>query len=307
MLESLMFKTIIAKLLRLLPNKAEKAPMVPLLPVEMKKDFLVDTSVQPTYISFYYPLNARQKKLPVYVNLHGGAFIMNDKEMDDPYCRFLANQTGCVVLNIGYARAPEHPFPNAIEQVYEILQWTKSRAGDLNIDSERIMVGGQSSGANIAAALCLYLEEKQDTPPLLQVLSYPMLDFITPHADKPEPKWLRARFPQVANFLNMCYVPERHQAENPLASPVRADIGSRLAPALMIIAEHDAFRTEGEVYAEKLRVAGVEVQDEIFEGCYHAFTHVGPKEKAEQAWNLIAEKIKEALNSYEGRTVKSTQ
>lgn len=307
MFESLMFKTIVAKSLRLLPNEAEKTPMVPLLPIEMKKDFLVDTSVKPTYISFYYPLNAGQKKLPVYVNLHGGAFIMNDKEMDDPYCRFLANQTGCVVLNIGYARAPEYPFPNAIEQSYEILQWAKNRADDLNIDPERIMVGGQSSGANIAAALCLYLEEKQDTPPLLQVLSYPMLDFITPHADKPEPKWLRARFPQVANFLNMCYVPEKNQAENPLASPVCADIGNRLSPALILIAEHDAFRTEGEFYAKKLKAAGIEVHDELFEGCYHAFTHLGPKEKAEQAWNLIAEKIEEALISYENQTKKSAQ
>ncbi|AQQ54988.1 carboxylesterase [Planococcus lenghuensis] len=300
-----MFKTIVARLLRLLPNEAEKTTMVPLLPIETKKDFLVDTSVKPTYISFYYPLNAGQEKLPVYVNFHGGAFIMNDKKMDDPYCRFLANETGCVVLNIGYVRAPEYPFPNAIQQGYEILHWMKGRAEDLNIDPERIMVGGQSSGANIAAALCLYLEEKQDNQPLLQVLSYPMLDFVTPHAEKPEPKWLRAQFPQVANFLNMCYVPEKHQAENPLASPVLANVGNSLAPALMLIAEHDAFRTEGEFYAEKLRAAGIEVHDEIFEGCYHAFTHQGPKEKAEQAWNLIAEKIREALAAYESRTEKN--
>ena len=290
-----MLTIIGAKLLRLLPDPSIKNPTISPQPVKMKKDFLVDTKVQPTYLSFYYPLGAEQEKLPVYINFHGGAFIMNDKELDDPYCRFLANHTGCIILNIGYAKAPEYPFPKPIEQSYELLQWMKNRAEELKIDPERIMVGGQSSGANIAAALCLYLEEKQDDQPLLQVLSCPMLDFVTPHADKPEPKWLRARYPQVANFLNMCYLPDPTQASNPLASPVCANIGSGLAPALIVIAEKDAFRPEGELYAEKLKAAGIKVQVEIFEGVSHAFTHTGPKNEAEQAWKLVAEKIKETI------------
>ena len=87
---------------------------------------------------------------------------MNDKELDDPYCRYLANQAECVVLNVEYGKAPEYPFPKAIEQGYEIIQWMKGRAEELGIDAEKVMVGGQSSGANIAAALCLYLEEKGD-------------------------------------------------------------------------------------------------------------------------------------------------
>ncbi|MGI2327255.1 alpha/beta hydrolase [Planococcus sp. YIM B11945] len=261
----------------------------------MKQDFLVDTSVQPTYLSFYYPIGAEEESLPVYVNFHGGAFIMNDKELDDPYCRFLANETGCVVLNVGYAKAPEFPFPKPIEQSYEILQWMKNRALELKIDPNRIMVGGQSSGANLAAALCLYLDEKRDDQPLLQVLSCPMLDFVTPHADKPEPKWLRAKFPQAAHFLNMCYLPDLTQASNPLASPVCADIKKGFAPALILLAEHDAFRPEGEVYAEKLKAAGIKVHVELFEGVSHAFTHNGPNNMAEKAWKLVAVKIKEAI------------
>ncbi|WP_367281438.1 alpha/beta hydrolase [Planococcus shixiaomingii] len=270
-------------------------------PVKEKKDFLVDTSVQPTYLSFYYPLGAKQENYPVYINFHGGAFIMNEKELDDPYCRFLANETGCVILNIDYAKAPEYPFPKPLEQSYEILQWIKNRAHELKIDPKQIMVGGQSSGANIAAALCLYLEDKADSQPLLQVLSCPMLDFVTPHADKPEPNPLRAKYPQVANFLNMCYLPDRTQASNPLASPVYAEIERGLAPALVIVAEHDAFRPEAELYVEKLKAAGIEVHDEVFEGVSHAFTHLGPKDKAEKAWKLVAEKITEAVDLYEER------
>ncbi|QFT89625.1 Carboxylesterase NlhH [Bacillus sp. THAF10] len=293
------FKTMIAKLLRLLPNKAKKTPMIPLQQVKMKKDMIVETTIQRTKISLYYPLEAKTKKFPVYINFHGGAFIMNEKEMDDPYCRFLANQAECVVVNVDYGKAPEYPFPKPIEQGYEVLQWLKNRADELSIDKEKIMVGGQSSGANIAAALCLYLEEKGENQPLLQVLSCPMLDFVTSHADKPEPDKWRARYPQVANFINMCYVPEKEQAEHPLASPVHAEIFGHLAPALILIAEYDAFKPEAERYAEKLNAAGVNVQVKLFQDCYHAFTHLGPKESANEAWGLIAREIRAVVESNE--------
>ncbi|MBM7662830.1 acetyl esterase [Bacillus mesophilus] len=292
-----MFTVMIAKLLRLLPNEAKKTPMLPFQQVKMKKDVVVETSVQPTNISLYYPLEAQQKNLPVYINFHGGAFIMHEKEMDDPYCRYLANQAECVVVNVDYAKAPEYPFPKPIEQGYDILQWIKRRADELNINAEKMMVGGQSSGANIAAALCLFLEEKGESQPLLQVLSCPMLDFATPHANKPEPDKWRARYPQVAHFLNMCYVPDNGQAEHPLASPVRAEVSGTLASALILIAEHDAFRPEAESYSQKLKAAGVNVQEEIFRDCKHAFTHLGPKERAEEAWKLVASKIREVAES----------
>lgn len=290
-------KVIIAKLLRLFPNKAAKNPLVDHQPVKTKKDLIVDTSAGPTAISLYYPMETEHKKPPVYINFHGGAFIMNDMKMDDPYCRYLANETGCVVLNIDYVKAPEYPFPVAIEQSYDVYRWMKAHADELDIDSEKVMVGGQSSGGNIAAAFCLHLEEKSEKQPLLQALSYPMLDFITSYAKKPEPNKLRAKFPQVAHFLNACYVPKREMAWNPLASPVHAEVNDRLAPALILIAEHDAFRPEAQTYADKLKAAGVSVQDVLFTGCSHAFTHLGPKEKAQAAWELIARNIREAAGT----------
>ncbi|WP_343044736.1 alpha/beta hydrolase [Saccharibacillus qingshengii] len=296
-----MFTLITAKLMRLLPNQAKKRPMLLVEPVKEKKERQVDTSVKPVDLSLYYPLQAEAKKFPVYVNFHGGAFIMHEKEMDDPYCRYLANRTGCVVVNVDYAKAPEYPFPRPLEQVYEVFRWLKQNAGELNIDAAKIMVGGQSSGANLAAALCLYLEEKKERQPLLQVLSCPMLDFATPYADKPETDKWRARYPQVAHFLNLCYVPGKGQAEHPLASPVRAALSDRLAPALILIAEDDAFRPEAEYYAKKLTEAGVEVESKVFKDCKHSFTHFGPKEKAEEAWQRVASAIREAAGkSIEG-------
>lgn len=294
-------KIIIAKLLRLFPNKAEKNPMVDHQPVKAKKDVVVETSAGPAAVSFYYPLETEKEKHPVYINFHGGAFIMHDKEMDDPYCRYLANRTGCVVLNIDYVKAPEYPFPKAIEQSYDVFRWMKAHADELDIDPEKVMVGGQSSGGNIAAAFCLHLENKKEKQPLLQVLAYPMLDFVTSYARKPEPNRLRAKFPQAAHFLNLCYVPEKEMARDPLASPVYADVNDQLAPALLLIAEHDAFRPEAQQYGEKLKTAGVSVHNVLFKDCSHAFTHFGPKEKAMEAWQLIAQKIREAAGLQEVR------
>ncbi|GGF20295.1 hypothetical protein GCM10010954_18820 [Halobacillus andaensis] len=292
-----MLTHIVARSLRLLPNQEKKAPMVPCQEVKEIREIMIETSVKDTYVSCYYPLGTSVKKLPVYMNFHGGAFIMNDKEMDDPYCRQLANHTGSMVVNVDYAKAPEHPFPEPVEQAYELIQWIRANAGSLGIDPERIAIGGQSSGANIAAALCLLLKERQAPQPTLQVLCYPMLDFVTPHADKPEPDPRRAKFPQVANFLNKCYVPGQEQAEHPFASPVLAENVEGIANALVIVGEYDAFNPEAGRYAEKLKNAGVPVRHEVFENCTHAFTHLGPKQKAEEAWALIEEEVRKAYRS----------
>ncbi len=287
-----MFTLTAARLLRLLPNRAKKTPMLLLEPVKEKKERKVETSVKTADVSFYYPSETERDKFPVYINLHGGAFIMHDKEMDDPYCRYLANRAECVVANVEYAKAPEYPFPKPIEQLYDVFRWIKSNAEELNLDAQRIMIGGQSSGANLAAALCLYLEQKGEAQPLLQVLNCPMLDFATPFSNKPEPDMLRARYPQVAHFLNLCYVPQKGQAENPLASPVYATVSENLAPALILIAEYDAFRPEAERYAKNLKASGVRVEQVLFKDCKHAFSHLGPKEKAEEAWEKVAKTLK---------------
>ncbi|WP_173915983.1 alpha/beta hydrolase [Halobacillus sp. Marseille-Q1614] len=290
-----MFTHLIAKILRLLPNKAVIKPMLHPEEVKEVKEILIETSVKDTYISCYYPLEAGDKKLPVYINLHGGAFIMHSKEMDDPYCRRLANHTGCAVINVDYAKAPEYPFPQPIEQCYEIYQWIRVHGDLLNIDSEKIMIGGQSSGANIAAAVCLMLKERNEPLPLLQVLSCPMLDFVTPHTEKPEADPMRRKYPQAAHFIHKCYVPEPGQAEHPFVSPVLAEDVEGIPRTVVLFAEHDAFSLEAEKYIENLKQAGVSVRREKFNDCYHAFTHLGPKEKAEKAWKVKEDEITKAV------------
>ncbi|AKG04869.1 carboxylesterase [Salimicrobium jeotgali] len=286
-----MMKKAVATTMRLFPNKERKQTMVPSEEVGDRKDFLIDTEITASEISIYYPAIHEYDPLPVYINLHGGAFIMSDKDMDDAYCRHIANHSHCAVVNINYPKAPEHPFPLPLEQIYEIWHWLKRYAPSLFLDADRFAVGGQSSGGNLAAALCLYLKEKEEEQPVLQMLAYPMLDFVTSHADKPEPDKNRAKFPQAAHFLNESYIPDPGEMGNPLASPVYARNLEGLPPALILIPEYDAFNPEGKRYATNLSQAGVMVNLHEFEDCYHAFTHLGPEQKAEEAWSLIENRL----------------
>ncbi|WP_347860993.1 alpha/beta hydrolase [Salimicrobium sp. PL1-032A] len=286
-----MLKKTVATTLRLLPNKERKQTMVPLEEVEDKKDFLIDTHIATTEISIYYPAAHDYDPLPVYINLHGGAFIMNDKDMDDPYCRYIANHAHCAVVNVDYPKAPEHSFPDPVEQLYEVWHWLKNYAPSLFLNPEQMAVGGQSSGGNLAAALCLYLKDKQEKQPVLQALLYPMLDFVTSHADKPEPDEHRAKFPQVAHFLHESYIPDERSMGHPHASPVFAESVSGVAPALMIVPEYDAFNPEGKRYAGKLKQDGVGCDVHEFKDCRHAFTHLGPEDKAKEAWSLVASSL----------------
>ncbi|WP_082233673.1 alpha/beta hydrolase [Halobacillus massiliensis] len=292
-----MLTSIAAKILRLLPNKAVLQPMVDHKEVEEVRDILIETSVKDTYITCYYPFNASNDKLPVYINFHGGAFIMHNKNMDDPYCRYIANQTGCAVINIDYAKAPEYPFPKPIKQSYEIYQWILNQADKLKIDPHKIIVGGHSSGASIANALTLTLKKHKKPLPLLQILTCPMLDFVTPHAEKPEDDPLRKKFPQAAHFINRCYIPEAGQAKNLLVSPVFTGNVEGLPRTVILYANCDAFSAEAEKYIEKLKQAQVDVHGVNFRKCTHAFTHLGPKEQAGIAWGIIIKEIQEIYHN----------
>ena len=116
----------------------------------------------------------------VYLNLHGGGFVLGDWQPDDPYCRYLADAAGCVVVNLDYLLAPEHPFPAAVHQTAAVLEWLAEHASQLGADASRIVVGGHSAGGNLAAAACL-LAARRGGPRLRGLLvDYAPLDLATP-------------------------------------------------------------------------------------------------------------------------------
>lgn len=275
-------------------SATDQAALKPPPPAVAMVELEVPTTAGGTRILAYRSGNPA-KPVPVLVNMHGGGFIMGSPEDDDAWCRQIADAVGCLVINIDYRLAPEHKFPTALEECYEVITWLCQQEQKLHIDSERIAVGGQSAGGNLAAGLCLLARERQEFMLACQVLNYPPLNMtLDPSKKISRDTILTAR---MQRLFNTCYFRTEADAENPLVSPLLADDHSRLPAALIIAAELDPLLPEAEQYANHLRAAGVRATCKVFTGCMHAFTHFGPEAAAREALGLVCEYLVRAFNN----------
>ncbi|MHC1761191.1 MAG: alpha/beta hydrolase [Negativicutes bacterium] len=258
------------------------------------EECVVPTCAGVTRMLIYRPCQSTNPGLPpVFVNIHGGGFIQGSAEDDDPWCRNIAEEVACIVVNIEYHLAPEYPFPVALEECYDVLRWIKNQGGKLGMDVTRLAVGGHSAGGNLTAALCLLARERKEFLILYQVLNYPPLDFTIDPFSKPSRDTLLTPNAQV--FFTACYLKNEERRSDPLASPVLAKSLEGLPDALIISAEYDPLRGENELYARRLSEAGVAVTYRMFAGCMHAFTHFGPEAAAREAWELIRANLKQVF------------
>jgi len=205
----------------------------------------------------YHPADGATRP-PVYVNVHGGGFVIGHPEQDDPWCRYLAANTGAVVVNVDYVLAPAHRFPAAPQQVYDVVCWAADPAREW--DGTRLCVGGQSAGGNLSAAAARLALENHGPRIALQVLHYAPLDLVTPTGAKPSTIGRRAIMkPWMGEIFDTAYITEPAQRRDRLASPAwggNADGIADIAPALVITAEHDRLRGEARRYADKLGAVG---------------------------------------------------
>ncbi|OBG90008.1 carboxylesterase [Mycobacterium sp. E3251] len=215
----------------------------------------------PVAATVYHP-PAGTANPPVYVNVHGGGFVVGHPEQDDPWCRYLAANAGVVVINPDYVLAPRHRFPAAPHQVYDIVCWAASP--DRDWDGGRLCVGGQSAGGSLSAAAARLALENGGPRIALQVLHYAPLDLVTPAREKRSTIGRRAVLkPWMGEVFDTAYVPDPAQRRDRLASPAwggNADGIAGIAPALVVTAEHDRLRDEARRYAEKLDAAGALVE-----------------------------------------------
>jgi acetyl esterase len=238
----------------------------------------------------------------VYLNLHGGGFVAGVPEHDDSYCRRLAHNLGCLVVNLDYVLAPEHPFPAGLRQSFAVLEWLAEQAATLGIDPQRMAVGGHSAGGNLATGVANLARGHQRLRVVHQLIDYAVLDLTQDPALKVSSLDKPLLGAGLVRFFNSCYLSDSAQARDPLVSPLLATVGELqgMPATTLITAEHDILRGEGEAYAEKLRQAGVPVNERMFAGCDHMFTHLGPDDSAEQAWQLIEDGLREAFRSVAG-------
>ena len=234
----------------------------------------------------------------VYVNVHGGGFVVGHREQDDPWCRFLAARANVVVVNTDYVLAPHKRFPAPVEQVYDVLRWASAPERDW--DGRRLCVGGQSAGGSLSAAASRMALESGGPAIAFQVLHYPPLDLVTPAADKPSPLGGRAVLrPWMGDVFDTAYVPDRTQRRHRFASPAwgtNADDIAGIAPALVIAPEFDRLRGEAKRYADKLAAAGALVEYIEVRGVDHGYNIMSDAtDITRQMYDLIASHVMRAI------------
>lgn len=210
--------------------------------------------------------SATEESVPVVLAFHGGGFAAGSIESIDPTCRRYAAATGAIVVSATYALAPEHPFPAAPEDAFAALQWTRRHIGEYGGDPRRIVLLGESAGANLAAVTAIRARD-EDVTIAGQVLLYPTID---PDLDTPSRREFAAGpFLSAAagerfwrTYLNGAPVTAQ-------AAPIRADSLAGLAPALVVTLEIDITRDEAETYARAIAAEGVDVQQVRFDGLFH--------------------------------------
>ena len=244
----------------------------------------------------YAPANDAADYLPGFVFFHGGGMVGGSIETHDLIAAALAQTTGCRLVSVDYRLAPEHQFPAAVEDAITATRWVFERARSLGIDAERLVVGGDSAGATLAAVVCQELRRSGGPAISAQCLICPALDF-----EDTSPS--REAFAE-NHLLDMAtleadlalYLPAGTARSNPLVSPLRALDLSGLPPAIIHTAEFDPMRDEGNAYAKRLMAAGVVVEHVCHDGMIHNFHAMGAiLPQGRQVLSQIGEQVRRAV------------
>jgi acetyl esterase len=207
---------------------------------------------------------------PIVVFFHGGGWVVGTLDTYDPLCRALAAATPAVVVSVDYRLAPEHRWPAAVEDAYAATLWASRNAAGLGGAQHRLAVAGDSAGGNLAAVVALGARDRGGPPIAFQLLVYPVLDAA---ADTASWREYADGFYLTADGMRWYWDHYLGGADGlaPDASPLRAAFVGGLPPALVIGAEYDILRDEGEAYAARLAEAGVDASASRHAGVVHGF------------------------------------
>lgn len=219
-------------------------------------------------LRIYVPATEGQGPLPVVLYFHGGGFIAGSIDVVAEANRTLANELGAIVVGAGYRLAPEHKFPAATDDTFAALKWVAGNIAEYGGDPARLVVMGDSAGANLAAVAAQRARDENGPTLAAQVLIYPTVD---PNADTPSKREFAEGYVITTAAMDHFwrqYLPSPAEATHPHAAPALGELAG-LPPALVLSTGYEVLRDEAEAYAEQLRAAGVRVRQHRLAGLIH--------------------------------------
>lgn len=230
------------------------------------------------------------KKIPVFIFIHGGGWVLGDYPTHKRLVRDLVVASGYAAVFVNYTPSPEAHYPQAINEIYASAKWVSEHGNEINVDGRNMAVVGNSVGGNMTAALCLMAKDKGGPAIKFQALLWPVTD-----ADFTKPSWIaydEQRFltASLMKWMWDNYTTDQQKRKEKYASPLQASVEELkgLPPALIEVAENDILRDEGEAYARKLDEAGVTVTSLRFNGTIHDFGLLNGLAETPQVKALIA-------------------
>jgi len=268
-------------------------------PVGAVEDMEIDGPGGRIPLRVYWPLGYAAGPLPALVYVHGGGWVIADLDAYDASARALTNRAGCIVVSVDYRQAPAHRFPAAHDDVLAATGWVMAHIAEMSGDPSRVAIGGESAGANMAVAACLSLSRKGAPLPVFQLLVNPVTDL----SRRNWPSFTEFRAAQPLNTAMVDWF-ARHllatsgDESDPRLSPVLAYPAelAQLPPTLVITAENDPLRDQGEEFGLKLVQAGLDCTTLRIEGVTHEFMVMNPVvDQAQLAVSLAAEHLRRAF------------
>ena len=250
-------------------------------------------------ICIYRPKNV-QEEMPGLLWIHGGGYAIGMPEMDENFIKNFIEAQNCVVVAPDYRLSGEKPYPAALDDCYAALLWMKHNAQKLGIRSNQLMVGGDSAGGGLTAALTLYVRDKGNVNVAFQIPLYPMIDdrMITESSQNNyAPVWnSELNYKGWSYYLGKIF--ETDQVPKYAAAARETDY-SNLPPTCTFIGSLEPFRDETIAYIENLKEAGVQTFFHEYPGCYHGFDQMAPESKvAQEATKFLLDTFKYATENF---------
>ena len=229
---------------------------------------------------------------PAVVYFHGGGWVFGSIETHEAFTGFLAKELKAKVFSVDYRLAPEHPYPIPLEDCEAAFNWVKDNSSDLGINSNRISIGGDSAGGNLAASLCIKRKQEELSMPKAQLLIYPVTDLTLKHPSIDEMAEGFFLTKDSMEYFRDNYLKDKELVKDPLVSPLLSDDLSNHPPAVVVTAGFYPLRDEGDQYAQALRNANGEIYHRTHDSYIHGFVNMMLVDGVDYALKRICDDFK---------------